>query len=421
MYSGAPKLSREEYRKQKDLEEARKAGNAPAEVDEEGNDINPHIPQFMSKAPWYVDNNKPGLKHQKNSKLQVKASDSWYSRGSRKSEVSTKFRKGACENCGAMSHKTKDCMERPRKKGAKFTGKNIMPDEIVTQVDFDYDKKRDRWIGYDPKQHLELIEEWDLIEKARKKRKAEELDKAIVSGTVEDIEKQLGSSDDENGDEDKYAERTDMPGQKIDLNSRTTIRNLRIREDTAKYLRNLDLDSAYYDPKTRSMRENPYSGKDPNELPYAGDNFVRASGDAPEITKIQLFAWDAEMRGNSSIHLQANPTQSVLLKKQFESNKKELKSSIKQSILEKYGGKEHLVKPENVNLHQSENYVEYNRYGKVVAGLEAAKKRSRYQEDIYPNNHSSVWGSYWTDGKWGYNCCRQLIKNSYCTSMKKPL
>jgi pre-mRNA-processing factor SLU7 len=30
-----------------------------------------------------------------------------------------------------------------------------------------------------------------------------------------------------------------------------------IREDTAKYLRNLDESSAFYDPKTRSMRENP--------------------------------------------------------------------------------------------------------------------------------------------------------------------
>lgn len=35
------------------------------------------------------------------------------------------------------------------------------------------------------------------------------------------------------------------------------MRNLRIREDTAKYLRNLDPNSAYYDPKTRSMRDNP--------------------------------------------------------------------------------------------------------------------------------------------------------------------
>lgn len=30
-----------------------------------------------------------------------------------------------------------------------------------------------------------------------------------------------------------------------------SVRNLRIREDTAKYLLNLDMNSAYYDPKTR--------------------------------------------------------------------------------------------------------------------------------------------------------------------------
>lgn len=34
-----------------------------------------------------------------------------------------------------------------------------------------------------------------------------------------------------------------------------------------QYLRNLDPNSAYYDPKTRAMRENPYcnTGKNPEE------------------------------------------------------------------------------------------------------------------------------------------------------------
>ena len=55
------------------------------------------------------------------------------------------------------------------------------------------------------------------------------------------------------------------------------MRNLRIREDTAKYLRNLDPNSAHYDPKTRAMRKNPYeqSGAKDEEVEYAGDNFMR--------------------------------------------------------------------------------------------------------------------------------------------------
>lgn len=30
------------------------------------------------------------------------------------------------------------------------------------------------------------------------------------------------------------------------------------------------------------------------------------------------------------------------------------------------------------------------------------------------NNHTAVWGSYWRDGAWGYACCHQFVKNSYC-------
>jgi pre-mRNA-processing factor SLU7 len=50
-----------------------------------------------------------------------------------------------------------------------------------------------------------------------------------------------------------------MPGTKFDAKARFTVRNLRIREDTAKYLHNLDTESAFYDPKTRTMRANPHA------------------------------------------------------------------------------------------------------------------------------------------------------------------
>lgn len=71
------------------------------------------------------------------------------------------------------------------------------------------------------------------------------------------------------------------------------MRNLRIREDTAKYLLNLDVNSAYYDPKTRSMRQNPRMNDDPTSLTYAGDNFLRYTGDAKRMTELQVFGWDA--------------------------------------------------------------------------------------------------------------------------------
>ena len=146
------KLSREDFRRQKDLEAARKAGTAPAALDEEGNAINPHIPEYITRAPWYMDTGAPTLAHQRrradergHAKL-----DEWYDRGSKAGPAAKKYRKGACENCGAMSHKRQDCVERPRRRGAKFTQKDIKADEVIQTFDGDYDAKRDRWNGYDP-------------------------------------------------------------------------------------------------------------------------------------------------------------------------------------------------------------------------------------------------------------------------------
>ena len=46
---------------------------------------------------------------------------------------------------------------------------------------------------------------------------------------------------------------------------------------------------------------------------------------------------------------------------------------------------------------------------------ETSLPKSKYEEDVYINNHTSVWGSWWKDHQWGYKCCKQTIRNSYCT------
>nr|CAB3266370.1 zinc finger protein (CCHC)-12 [Phallusia mammillata] len=412
------KQSREEWRKKRELEEARKLGTAPAEVDEEGKDINPHIPQYISTVPWYVDKTqRASLKHQRvqpEKEKEFSSIDQWYKRGVSEKSIATKFRKGACTNCGAMTHKRKDCLERPRKVGAKYTGTNIAPDEhLQPNLQLDFDGKRDRWNGYNPEQHREVLEEYAKIQVAKQAVKAQKLQEELLTGKMEDTNDKEGGSE----DEDKYADEADMPGTNFDSKRRITVRNLRIREDTAKYLRNLNPNSAYYDPKTRSMRENPYadSGKSVSELDYAGDNFVRYTGDTHSMAKTQMFAWDAEERG-VDVHLQADPTRLEMLQKTFEVKKDDFKHTQRDSILEKYGGIEHLnAPPKELLLAQTEHYVEYNRHGTVVKGQEKAKAKSKYTEDNYINNHTSVWGSFWKNGSWGYACCHSVIKHSYCT------
>ena len=70
---------------------------------------------------------------------------------------------------------------------------------------------------------------------------------------------------------------------------RTDVRNLRQREDVAKYLRNLDPTSAHYDGKSRIMKENPNPHLAENDQLFKGDNFVKFSGDALSVMRHEAF------------------------------------------------------------------------------------------------------------------------------------
>merc|ERR1712241_1219743 len=135
---------------------------------------------------------------------------------------------------------------------------------------------------------------------------------------------------------------------------------------------------------------------------YAGDNFVRSSGVVSKIAEQQLFAWEAHERG-ADVHLHADPTKLELLHRTYAVKEDSYKNELKDGILDKYGGAEHLeAPPKELLLAQTEEYVEYSRTGKVIRGQEKATIKSKYEEDIHPNNHTSVWASYWKDFQWGY-------------------
>ncbi|KAG6119914.1 mRNA splicing protein [Claviceps sp. LM454 group G7] len=356
---------------------------------------NIYMPSFISRKPFYAnedDDDNDYLKHQR--REEKKESTAWYDRGRRAGPAATKYRKGACENCGAMTHKAKDCLSRPRAKGAKWTGKDIQADEVIQEVRMGWDAKRDRWNGYDSKEYRNVVEDFNQMEELRKQSQ----------------KAQNGEDDAEDGD--KYAEENDM-----NKHQSTATRQLRIREDTAKYLLNLDLESAKYDPKTRSLVDAGATGGKAAEL-YAEEGFMRSSGEARDFETAQRYAWEAQERsGDTTQHLQANPTAGAFYRRKEQEETERMRAEREKELLGKYGGESHKPIPtalRNMIVTESETYVEYDEAG-LIKGAPRKAAKSKYPEDVLINNHTSVWGSWWSNFKWGYACCHSYVKNSYCT------
>ena len=160
-----------------------------------------------------------------------------------------------------------------------------------------YAAKRDRWNGYNPNQYKTEVEEsWRTIEDAKEQNKQEIAAEKLKKREIKAIEKQTDeagevkiSSDDsssensdiDNGNTDQFVNR--------DPKVRIAVKNLRQREDVAKYLRNLDPDSAYYNGKSRTMKDNPNPDLPDNMQTFKGDNWVKFTGDAPKIIQMEAF------------------------------------------------------------------------------------------------------------------------------------
>lgn len=288
-------------------------------------------------------------------------------------------------------------------------------------------------------------------------KKARGGDRGSDSDSDYDSDEGGSDSEDEFAQRDEgtlYSTRLARQGGVGGAQMKVTARNLRIREDTAKYLRNLDPSSAYYDPKSRSMRDNPNPEALAEQADFAGDNFSRISGDAVGLAETQLFAWEAERRGAAEgLHPQANPSQAELLKKKIKTRSADLRAEKKKAVLDRYGGTEYLdggdglgtgnddengdedkkaraaaaaAEERKVRFGASIAQEEYTRDGRLVrpgeggaaaASRKMANLKSKYEEDVYINGHTTVWGSYFHKGAfaWGYADDHSLMKNAYCT------
>ncbi len=492
-------------KKSRELAEARQSGQVAPAVDvKTGAMINPHNPEFITKRPWYLGEDAgPSLDHQadptrdqvllslQSADALVKEERQKFKEKSRRQQFEVgmwveamRHGKGPYRICqivkiakkgtifdlkyedGTREEKVKfkpssKSLYKPRIRLTKTGARSLLVDEKKHGKET-YDSKRDKYLGYDHETHTKKVarvfNEREEIrkrlrqEKQEKDKKLDDNDKRRSSGSDSDsdMDSDVGSdSDDEfvqrDEDERVITTRLARQGGVGGAQMKVTARNLRIREDTAKYLRNLDPNSAYYDPKSRSMRDNPNPEVPLEEAQFAGDNFARISGDAVQLAETQLFAWDAtEKSATTEMHPQANPSQVELLKKKFQNKSAEIQMQKKRKVLDKYGGQEYLDGsgglanvakaniPDDLEAKAQERKIrfgvsveaeEYSKDGRLLKGP-AAKQRtpsvpqkSKYEEDVFMNGHTTVWGSYFHVGafQWGYADDHSLIRSSYCT------
>lgn len=79
-----------------------------------------------------------------------------------------------------------------------------------------------------------------------------------------------------------------------------------------------------------------------------------------------MFAWEAYEKG-ADVHLQADPTKLELLKREYAQRKQQHDESKKDSILDKYGGEEHLqAPPKELLLAQTVRNINIQLFGVVI-------------------------------------------------------
>ena len=323
--------------------------------------------------------------------------------------------KGSCANCGSAQHKTKECVERPRKlksnsmltRGIDIAGADRASGVFSQPSGTEFEAKRDRWNGYEPEMQKDAIQKFAAKQKSEslshshhdQKSKTTRLDNA--GGGEFDIADLSSSDSDDNLDDDSAK-------KKFKRAHNDHLQTLRIREDTVKYLRRDN--EGVYDPKTRTWSQALQSGNGSSSVDLA-DNFVKWTGDAPDVIQMQVFAWDAHSKG-VDVNLQADPTRAELLRKELDKKQHDQVTKISSDIELKYGHQRPFKRSQSIEFFQTQ----------VVSGATYAtiKSSSRIGEDDfekYAPGHSAIWGSYFDVATfcWGYDCCRSLNRDEKCS------
>lgn len=275
------KSTREERQRRSDIEQARAAGIGPKYVCSDASAAaGAQIPQFITKTPWYlthqIDPRRLDYTAQPASSLGAAA------RQPAPAQIATRFRDGACTNCGSLTHSDRDCIERPRKLTAFIAGESLCQDEAQGEAaGRSFAEKRDRWNGFD----------------------------------VDDGYAQILGSWRDRSPEDAQSPHAAQPAG-----------SLRIREDTAKYLQP---SAASYDPKTRSMR---------GQQQPLGHEFVAPSGEqSADARELHALAW--EQRGAAP---DSGPTEAGLQPRRERAAGHPSQNALPAKLLDRYGGAQYL-------------------------------------------------------------------------------
>ena len=115
----------------------------------------------------------------------------------------------------------------------------------------------------------------------------------------------MSSSDDDDDSDDLVdMNAVDSNNKRVEYDKKivTSSRDMRIREDIAYYLRDLDDEST----DRRDYRSDGI-GKNADGTQKLRENQVLASGDMDDFMQTQMFAWEAHTKG-VNIHMEAQPT-----------------------------------------------------------------------------------------------------------------